>query len=418
MKLNKLAPRKNAAQSIVEFALVLPLLLLLLYGLLEAGRLLFIYSTIVTASRQASRYGSATGLGSTDHPRYQECGDIKAAAQRADFLNAFDDDDITITYDSGPGTALLAFSPCDGTTDTDVAPSTANNTRIIVSIEGDYHPIVPKIVPFLSRSADDSPPDPIEGISARTILVSVSIAVTAPPGPWSGTGGGDLVLEIHAAPLTYSEVDQVINLTYIIRNNGTEDVAGPFSISTGLNCPGDTLPPGGSIVCSDTYTITQDDINAGSVVFTANAIASDDQSEFDTETIYADIAPALQLTKSASPTESGVEGTVITYTFTLTNTGNVVLRAPYAIQDAKLSSYSCSTTGDLAVGASMTCAGTHTLVKKDLGGTLVNTATATARFGSQTITSNEASVTVYTSALFLAVGAEPLSVNRVGQVIT
>jgi Flp pilus assembly protein TadG len=61
MKSNKFTPRKNTAQAMVEFAIVLPILLLLLYGLLEAGRLLFMYSTIVTASRQAARYGSTTG---------------------------------------------------------------------------------------------------------------------------------------------------------------------------------------------------------------------------------------------------------------------------------------------------------------------------------------------------------------------
>ena len=45
----------------VEFAIALPVLLLLLYGILEAGRLLFVYSTVVTASRQAARYGATTG---------------------------------------------------------------------------------------------------------------------------------------------------------------------------------------------------------------------------------------------------------------------------------------------------------------------------------------------------------------------
>ncbi|MGB8981680.1 MAG: TadE/TadG family type IV pilus assembly protein [Anaerolineales bacterium] len=422
MKLNKLAPRKNAAQSIVEFALVLPLLLLLLYGLLETGRLLFIYSTIVTASRQASRYGSATGQGTVNNvPRYQDCDGIKAAAQRADFLNAFDDEDITITYDSGPGTALLDFSPCDSPTDDDVIPSTANNTRIVVEIKGDYLPIVPKIVPFLSRSSNDSPPDPIEGISARTILMSVSIAVTAPPGPWSGTGGGQLSIQIIPSPTTYSEVDQVINITYRVTNTGDEDVEGPFSINTDRGtavCPGDAeLASGAALVCTGTYVITQGDIDARSVNITANAVGSSDTSDPKTVTITADIAPALQLAKTASPTEAGVEGAVITYTFTLTNTGNVVLRAPYEIIDDKLGGYTCPSNDNLAVGASMTCVRTHALTKKEIGGTLVNVATATARFGSQTVTSNESSATVYTSALFLSVVAEPLTVNRAGQII-
>src|SRR5215211_7531346 len=113
MKLNNITSQKNRAQAMVEFAIVLPILLLLLYGLLEAGRLLFIYSTIVTASRQAVRYGSATGIGTGTTLRYQDCAGIRESAQRVDYLNSFEDEDIIIQYDSGPtGPAPKVF--CDG----------------------------------------------------------------------------------------------------------------------------------------------------------------------------------------------------------------------------------------------------------------------------------------------------------------
>ena len=187
MKSKMYLPKKNKAQAMVEFAIALPILLMLLYGILEAGRLLFLYSTIVTASRQAVRYGSATGVGTGGVPRYQDCDGIRAAANKSDFLNAFDHtgSDIVITYDSGPGTPLLPFSPCDGSVDTGVTPSTANTTRINVEIKGDFFPIVPKLVPFIERSVANN--DPILGESARTILVSISIAVTAPPQTWEAS---------------------------------------------------------------------------------------------------------------------------------------------------------------------------------------------------------------------------------------
>lgn len=184
MNVNKIAPQKNKAQAMVEFAIVLPLLLLLLYGILEAGRLLFIYSTVVTASRQAVRYGSATGEGETTTvPRFQDCDGIRLAAQRVDYLNAFDNDDIVIQWDTGPGTTATTFCAAGVTSDNSFAP-TSNSTRLRVTIEGDYHPIVPKIVPFLSRSKADSPADPITAESARTVLVSVAIQVTVPPIPY------------------------------------------------------------------------------------------------------------------------------------------------------------------------------------------------------------------------------------------
>ena len=196
MNVHKITPNKNKAQAMVEFALVLPLLLLLLYGLLEAGRLLFIYSTIVTATRQAVRYGSTTGQGldytsqggpdNSGVPRYQDCYGIRLAAQRVDFLNAFNNDDIVIQWDNGPtGTPPPAGGNfCGGNPVTSLPPSdpgfapTSNNSRLLVKIDGDYLPIVPRIVGFLERS--DARTNPIVSQSARTVLVSVSIYVTAP----------------------------------------------------------------------------------------------------------------------------------------------------------------------------------------------------------------------------------------------
>jgi len=49
-------------QAIVEFAIALPILLALLVGILEVGRMLFIYAAVTNASREAVRYASAVGL--------------------------------------------------------------------------------------------------------------------------------------------------------------------------------------------------------------------------------------------------------------------------------------------------------------------------------------------------------------------
>lgn len=185
MNLPNFTLKKNKAQAMVEFALVLPILLMLLYGILEAGRLLFIYSTVVTASRQAVRYGSATGEGTTANvPRYQDCAGIRDAAQRVDFLDAFDDEDIIIQYDDGPTDADPPEPFCDASplpaSDDEFSPTT-NTQRLVVTIEGDYVPIVPRIVGFLERSNNNTPPNPIVAQSARTVLVGVSIFVTVPP---------------------------------------------------------------------------------------------------------------------------------------------------------------------------------------------------------------------------------------------
>src|SRR5262245_37407349 len=145
MDKTKFLGRKKSAQAMVEFAIALPILLLLLYGILEAGRFVFIYSSIVTASRQAVRYGSATGIGTGTTPRYLDCAGIRQAAQRADYLNAFDDEDIVIQYDSGPGSS--ANDICNGSplpaTQPDIPgyPSAGNSTRLRVTINGDFNPL-------------------------------------------------------------------------------------------------------------------------------------------------------------------------------------------------------------------------------------------------------------------------------------
>lgn len=58
-------PYSQRAQAIVEFAIVLPVLMMLLVGILEVGRLIYMYAAVNNASREASRYGSAIGLDDT-----------------------------------------------------------------------------------------------------------------------------------------------------------------------------------------------------------------------------------------------------------------------------------------------------------------------------------------------------------------
>jgi Flp pilus assembly protein TadG len=55
-------PEKQRGQSLVELALTLPLLILIMAGVLDLGRVFFAYITITNAAREGARYGA-------DHPR-------------------------------------------------------------------------------------------------------------------------------------------------------------------------------------------------------------------------------------------------------------------------------------------------------------------------------------------------------------
>src|SRR5258707_2077203 len=140
----KLNTKKSKAQAMVEFAIALPVLLALLYGILETGRLVFLYSTIVNASRQAVRYGATTGTGNgtgnVNEKRYQDCDQIRKVAKDLAYISSFSDSDITIDNDTGPGTTSYNTSNPGSTfcaagmlTDSRFAP-TANNHRISVTV--------------------------------------------------------------------------------------------------------------------------------------------------------------------------------------------------------------------------------------------------------------------------------------------
>ncbi|MCL6650418.1 MAG: pilus assembly protein, partial [Chloroflexi bacterium] len=63
------------AQSLVEFALILPVLVLLIFGLIDFGRMFQAYVTIQHAAREAGREGD--GVGSKDETGRIEGGEAE-----------------------------------------------------------------------------------------------------------------------------------------------------------------------------------------------------------------------------------------------------------------------------------------------------------------------------------------------------
>jgi Flp pilus assembly protein TadG len=95
------------AQTMVEFALVFPIILLITYGIMEFGRMVFIYAAVTSSAREGARYGTASGLvdidgdGDGEIQQYAYCAGIKNAVRRTAFLIAIPDSAITITYQLG-----------------------------------------------------------------------------------------------------------------------------------------------------------------------------------------------------------------------------------------------------------------------------------------------------------------------------
>jgi hypothetical protein len=226
MKKNRFFDGKTRAQAMVEFAIALPILLLMLYGIIEAGRLLFMYSTVVTASRQAVRYGSATGEGLGGYPRYQDCEGIREAARKVAFLGAFDE--IKLQYDTGPGTQTKGYCeslPGDPSLNDFILRG--NRTRLIVTVRKEFSPLV-RLVPFFER--------PIVATSARTILYSVPIVVEQEQQEWYKVPTEIIITSDNPDP---SQIEEWVTVTFQVNNLGGS--AGPPTgpvhiIGANINC--------------------------------------------------------------------------------------------------------------------------------------------------------------------------------------
>jgi uncharacterized protein (UPF0333 family) len=156
---------RERAQTFVEFALVFPLVLLITYGMIEFGRMMFIYAAVTNAAREGARYGAASGNVSANTPYYDDCDGIKSAVQRGALLTAIDNTNIIISYDNGhnPTQTWAACPPVSS----DGFDPIRLGYRIIVKVSADYQPVLGS---FLSINGFT-----INAQNARTILSNIEI---------------------------------------------------------------------------------------------------------------------------------------------------------------------------------------------------------------------------------------------------
>lgn len=145
------------AQAMVEFAIVLPVLLALLIGIMEIGRMVLMYAMVVNASRDAVRYASAVGKGDDGLIKYKDCAGIKKAANQSTYrfvtLSS-----ISISYKDANGNSA---GVCDQGAGEDPDIKVDSNYRVTVSVAANYSPMV-KFLPIKTK--------PFTAVSTRTIL--------------------------------------------------------------------------------------------------------------------------------------------------------------------------------------------------------------------------------------------------------
>ena len=145
------------AQAMVEFAIALPVLLVLLIGIMELGRMVLTYALVINASRDAVRYASAIGRGEDGYNKYNNCVGIKKAAQQSAYIVTLSS--TSISYTDGSGTSAGVCDLTSNGEDPDVTVD--SNYRVTITVQASYKPII-KLIPLGTRTFTST--------SSRTIL--------------------------------------------------------------------------------------------------------------------------------------------------------------------------------------------------------------------------------------------------------
>lgn len=333
------------------------------------------------------------------------------------------------TLQAGPGLARFG----DVYTASETAAGTTNLSRYLstyscVDTANATNPQFPITGTGTSVSFTLAP----SGAEAPTVVCTFTNAPAAP----------SLALTKTASPTTVTDAGQSVVYTFQVSNTGNTTLTaiaieeGSFSGTGTLptpTCDTTTLAPGDSTRCTTTYTTTAADLGATTIDNTAVATGTDPATGTVTSpdaSAVVTVTPAvaaLALTKTANPTSVSAAGDTITYTFHVTNTGNVPLDS-IAIQEGafsgtgSLSPITCTAT-TLAPAASTDCTATYQATQADIdAGQITNDATATGDDPAGDPATSPVADAIVTSpaapALTLTKTVSPSTATTAGQTVT
>jgi uncharacterized repeat protein (TIGR01451 family)/LPXTG-motif cell wall-anchored protein len=233
---------------------------------------------------------------------------------------------------------------------------------------------------------------PISDVDTATVTIAPAPAIS---------------LTKSANPSIVGSVGTVVTFTFVAVNTGNLTLMGvvvtdPMPGLSPIVCPGfgGTLAPGASVSCTATHVVTAADLLAGSIRNTATVAgfgvsAGVQVSSSGTVTVVVvappSIIPAITLVKTVSAT-TVQNGSTVTYTFRVTNSGNVTLTG-VVVSDplAGLGVISCpGFDGSLDPGEIVTCTARYVVHSSAAsGGRITNTATAAGRAPAGTVVSSQ-----------------------------
>jgi uncharacterized repeat protein (TIGR01451 family) len=258
--------------------------------------------------------------------------------------------------------------------------------------------------------------------SAVTASSSVTLTVGQSP---------SLRLVKSASVSSFSAPGVPVTYSYVVTNTGNVTlnpvtVTDPMSGLSAITCPVTSLAPTGSETCTAAYTTTQADVDAGKINNTGIASGTPPTGSAVTDTSSVSVpavqSPAVSLVKSANVSSYSAPGTPVTYSYLVTNTGNVILN-PVTVTDpmARLSAVSCPDTA-LTPNEVETCSATYTTTQADVNaGSIKNTGTASGtppKGSAVTDTSAVSVLAVQTPSLSLLKSASVSSYSAPGTLVT
>ena len=379
-------------------------------------------STTVTASKTPA----LTVVKTADPTTVQDSGDKVTYSFKVTNTGNVTLTKVNVTDDAFSGTGTLSAIDCPQTTLAPGDSTTCTATYAVTQADIDAGKITNTATAHGNPPGSDTPVD-------------------SPPSSAVVTAGQTpaLTIEKTADPTTVASAGQQVTYSFKVTNAGnvtlkdvnvTDDAFSGTGTLSAIDCPQTTLEAHESMTCTATYTVTQADIDAGKITNTATAHGTPPGSDTPVNSppssavVTAPSTPALTIVKSADPQTVAAAGDKVTYSFLVTNTGNVTLSKVNVTDDdfsgtGKLSAIDCPQT-TLAAGASMTCTATYTVTQADIdAGKITNTATAHGNpTGSDTpVNSPPSSTTVTASktpALTVVKTADPTTVSKVGEKVT
>jgi len=155
---------KRIDQSLVEYALAIPIIFLGVLLMLEFGRMVTTFAFVNLASREGARYGATIGPSVNGEFHYLDCAGIRERTIQHTALTDLSHNNVNISYEAGTN-GTLKYASCEDLTSFAGYDAINFGDRIVVEVSKDIDLI-------LNYFGFDLEPITITSASSRSIVLN------------------------------------------------------------------------------------------------------------------------------------------------------------------------------------------------------------------------------------------------------